>query len=84
MSLNKIDDELLEEINGGTQIRYDMEKDPLYRRFSSMKENEREEGGSGMESRAAFLGEIGNWVNGRRATGTAAVGQTSTGTGKKG
>ena len=84
MSLNKIDDELLDEINGGTQIRYDMEQDPLYRRFSSMKENEREEGGSGMESRAAFLGEIGNWVNGRRQTGAAVNGMAATGTGKKG
>jgi hypothetical protein len=65
--MEKLDDEMLDGINGGTSLQYNMDNDPLYNRFSSMREKENEDKEkNGMESRAAFIGSFGRWVNGGR------------------
>ena len=56
-------DDELEIISGGVAVEYDMESDPLYKRFSAYWKGREDEKGNGMESRAEFISSFHKWVN---------------------
>ena len=60
-----LDEEFLDNVSGGAgNVRYGMEDDPLYKRFSAFWENKKErDSSSGMNSRAEFLNTFKNWVS---------------------
>ena len=62
-NMRKLEDDLLEGISGGTELKYEMENDPLYRKFTSFWNDNSEKSGSGMDSRAEFMNAFRQWVS---------------------
>lgn len=67
MENNKLSDDLLEEVSGGT-MNYEMKDDPLYRKFSTFWEGKDKDGkdgkdGSGSGSRSEFISSFRQWVS---------------------
>ena len=73
--MEKINDELLEEVTGGTDFTYSLGDDPIYSKYKGLsnKNNgtdetdingKKEERRTGMESRVGFLDAFTKWVGG--------------------
>ena len=62
--MEKLTDEMLEGVSGGTEIRYDLENDPLYNKLKKTAQDQEKENGTGMESRTDFLTSFKDWVSG--------------------
>lgn len=72
MENNKLSDDLLEDVTGGT-MDYEMKDDPLYTKFSSFwegkeKEKDRKDG-SGSESRSEFISSFRQWLSNGKPEG---------------
>lgn len=75
MENNKLSDDLLEDVSGGT-MNYKMEDDPLYRKFSTFWEGKDKEGkdreemdGSGSGSRSEFMSSFRQWLSNGKPEG---------------
>lgn len=58
----RLNDDMLEEIAGGTEDQYGMSNDPLYKQFLSIWEKDHKTSGNGMTSRADFLNMFQKWL----------------------
>lgn len=62
--MEKLSDDILDNVTGGSEIRYSMDSDPLFSKFKNLWEKEEEKnGGSGMESRADLISSFKEWTS---------------------
>ena len=62
--MEKLCDDMLDNVAGGTEIRYNIEDDPLYSKFKELwDKNNGGSNGSGMESRTDFIDSFRKWVS---------------------
>ena len=61
--MEKLSDEMLDMVSGGTGPGYTLDKDPLFRKYSQLEQKEGAEQNGGMESRAEFIGSFKEWVS---------------------
>ncbi|MCR5773983.1 MAG: hypothetical protein K6G42_02740 [Lachnospiraceae bacterium] len=59
----KLNDENLEQVNGGTGEKFYLDNDPLYLKFLSIISEKLPDKGDGMSSRAAMISSFRNWIN---------------------
>ena len=59
---NMLNDEMFGEVVGGSEMRYGIENDPLFKKFTSIWDNERGSSNSGMNSRAELLDAFRGWL----------------------
>ncbi len=64
--MEKLSDDMLDNVCGGVgsvEIKYNMDDDPMFQKFSKLYNNEKSENSNGMDSRAEFLSSFRQWVN---------------------
>lgn len=61
--MERLSDEMLDMISGGTDPGYTLENDPLFKKFSQLEQKEGSKANGGMESRAEFIGSFKEWVS---------------------
>ncbi|MCR5735699.1 MAG: hypothetical protein K6G22_13920 [Lachnospiraceae bacterium] len=62
---SKLDDDMLDNISGGSDMQFNMDSDPLYQKFYNFWYNNGEPGGgiTGGTSRTEFLNSFRQWVS---------------------
>ena len=61
--LQKLDDDILENVTGGSGPNYDIESDPLFNRFKEVWDSSDEHSSDGMSSRSSLIRSFRKWIN---------------------